>query len=193
LEEADTHFISSVLPDCSRVIVTAGALTREKDMGTAIKAYSLAAKKIGDPGMLIMGEGPERRRLERLGNTLKAGRLVFAGYREPTAPIYKASHLFLLTSTSEGLNTSAIEAAACGLPLVVSDVGGLREIAEHGYNGLLCPPGDPERFAEAIVEIYRDEAMRAFMAEQSMKRAARFDIDDTAKKTVEVYRRVLAG
>jgi len=191
--EADPDTVGLLLSGRSRVIVTAGALTGEKDMGTAIRAYALAAKKIDDLGMIIFGEGPERRRLERFRKTTGADNLVLAGHREPLAPLFKACTLFLLTSTSEGLNTSAVEAAACGLPLVVSDVGGLPEIAEDRYNGLVCPPGDAERFAEAIVEIMKDESLRALMAKRSMERAARFDIETTVKKTVAVYKRVLAG
>ena len=190
---ADTAFVSSRLPGCSFVIISAGALTEEKDMATAIRAFAIVAKESPDAGMIIFGEGPERLKLERLKENLGLDRLVLAGHREGLAPIYKACHVFLLTSTSEGLNTSAIEAAACGLPLVVSDVGGLPEIAEDQNNSLLCPPGNPERFAAAIVELSGDNSRRERMAARSVEKAAAFDIAATAEKTMEVYERVLAG
>ncbi len=191
--EADRQFVSSKLPGCSFVIVSAGALTGEKDMATAIRAFATVAAESGEAGMIILGEGPQRAKLEQLRAQLGLDRLVLAGYHEPLAPIFKACDLFLLTSASEGLNTSAIEAAACGLPLVVSDVGGLPEIAELDNNGLLCPPGRPERFAAAIVELIKDGARRQRMATRSIERAARFDIAATAEKTRELYKRVLAG
>lgn len=189
----DGVLVSSMLPGYLCIIASAGALTHEKDMTTAIQAFALASEQISDLGMVIFGDGPERSRLERLKAKLGMHQLVFAGHREPMAPLLKACRLFLLTSISEGLNTSAIEAAACGLPLVVSDVGGLPEIAEHQYNGLVCPPGKAERFAEAIVEVIRDDSLHRRLAAGSVERAARFDIEATAKKTVDVYKRVLAG
>lgn len=189
----DTEFVSSLLPGCTFIIVSAGALTEEKDMTTAVRAFGIVANEHKGAGMIILGEGRQRAPLERLKENLKLERLVLAGHREPLAPIFKACHLFLLTSTSEGLNTSAVEAAACGLPLVVSDVGGLPEIAEHENNGLLCPSGKPERFAAAIVELMRDVPRRQRMAVRSVAKAARFDIAATAEKTLDVYKRVLAG
>jgi glycosyltransferase involved in cell wall biosynthesis len=191
--EADIEFVSAILPGCSVVIVSAGALTEEKDMSTAVRAFATVAGESNEAGMIILGEGPERVQLERLKEKLGLDRLVLAGHREPLAPIFKASHIFLLTSTSEGLNTSAIEAAACGLPLVVSNVGGLPEIAEQENNGLLCPPGNPERFAAAIVELIRDGERRNRMAVRSIEKAARFDIAATTEKTMALYKRVLAG
>lgn len=189
----NAEFVSSLLPGCSLIIVSAGALTEEKDMATAIRAFAAVVGDYKDVGMIILGEGRQRTQLEKLKEDLKLQRLVLAGYREPLASIFKACHVFLLTSTSEGLNTSAVEAAACGLPLVVSDVGGLPEIAEHENNGLLCPPGRPERFAAAIVELIRDGSRRERMAARSVEKAAQFDIAATVEKTMDVYKRVLAG
>ncbi len=189
----DTELVADNLPGCSFVIVSAGSLTEEKDMATAVRAFAIVAKEDHRAGMIILGEGPQRARLEEMKEKLGLDRLVLAGHREPAAPIFKACHVFLLTSRSEGLNTAAIEAAACGLPLVVSNVGGLPEIAEQDNNGVLCPPGAPERFAAAIVEFIKDNARRERMAAGSIAKAAQFDIDTTAEKTMNVYKRVLAG
>lgn len=191
--KTDKAFVESRLPGIQSVVVTAGALTEEKDMVTALRAFALVAAEMSSAGMIVLGDGPQMARLNRLKSELRLDRLVLAGHREPLAPIFKACQVFLVTSVSEGMNNAAIEAAACGLPLVVSNVGGLPEIAEQENNGFLCPPGDPERFAAAVVEFIRDGALRERMAAGSIQKAAQFDISVTAEKTMEVYKRVLAG
>jgi glycosyltransferase involved in cell wall biosynthesis len=174
------------------VIVTAGALTAEKDFATAIRAVSEASRKMDGIQLVILGEGPEREKLKRIISADGLDYIRLMGHCEPMAPIFKACHLFLLTSTSEGLNSSAIEAAACGLPLVVSDVGGLPEIAEHEYNGVLCRPGQPEQFADAIADLLKNEGKRNLMAENSVRKSEQFDIEQAAAKTVGLYHRKLA-
>jgi glycosyltransferase involved in cell wall biosynthesis len=149
-------------------------------------------EKAGGVGLIILGEGPERRRLEKIIGGSAPGRVQLPGYREPMAPIFKACDLFLLTSTSEGLNSSAIEAAACGLPLVVSNVGGLPEIAEQEYNGILCPPGRPEIFAEAILNLVQDDEKRRRMAENSARKSEKFDIASATSQIVDFYKSLLA-
>jgi len=191
--EADPGFIARMFPGCAKVIVSIGSLTPEKNMATAVRAYSLVVKRLPDVGMIVLGEGPQRGALEDVKLRLHLDNLVLAGHREPVAPILKACDLFLLCSTSEGLNTSAIEAAACGLPLVVSNVGGLPEIAEEGYNGILCPPGRAERFAGAVVELLTDDARRREMSARGVKKAETFDIHAAAEKTLAVYNSLLAG
>jgi glycosyltransferase involved in cell wall biosynthesis len=173
------------------IIVTAGALTREKDFPTAIAAVRKIADHNPNVSLLILGDGPERESLEKLAGEILNAKIIFAGFREPLAPIFKACDLFLMTSTSEGLNTSAIEAAACGLPLVVSDVGGLPEIAENKINGILCRPGDSDTFARAVIDLMSDDDLRQSMARRSVEKSAAFDIDETAKKTMEVYNQLL--
>jgi glycosyltransferase involved in cell wall biosynthesis len=175
-----------------RLIVTAGALTAEKDFETAVRAMRLVTEKVPGVGLIILGEGPERARLERIITDLQLNNIFLAGHREPMAPIFKACDLFLVTSTSEGLNTSAIEAAACGLPLVASGVGGLPEIAEENNNGVLCRPRQPEEFAGAILSLLENEQRRRQMGENSVQKAKQFDIALTALKTLELYNRLLA-
>jgi glycosyltransferase involved in cell wall biosynthesis len=174
-----------------RMIITAGAMTREKDFVTAFRAVSILSEKYPDVVLIVLGDGPERPGLERLIGDLKLDNIRLMGYHEPMAPIFKACDLFLLTSLSEGLNTSAIEAAACGLPLVVSDVGGLPEIAEQDYNGILCQPGDPKAFALAMEDLLNDESKRNRLSGNSIDKSRRFDIRETSQKIENIYKRLI--
>jgi len=176
--------------DIRFLIASAGALTSEKDFETALKTVEIVLQEVKGVGMVILGEGPERPKLERLIKDRGLDCVRLLGFREPMAPVFKASDIFLLTSSSEGLNSSAIEAAACGLPLVVSDVGGLPEIAENGNNGIVCPTGKPEAFAAAIVDLFRDDAKRGRLAANSLAVAERFDAGHTARETAALYERV---
>lgn len=188
----DTRILNEFQGNVEHVVVTAGALTEEKDFETAVQAVRMVTERIPDVGLIILGEGPQRRRLERIIDDSRLNNVILAGHREPLAPIFKACDLFLMTSTSEGLNSSAIEAAACGLPLVVSRVGGLPEIAEDDYNGVLCQPRHPEDFAGAIVSLLENEQKRKQMGENSARKAKPFDIRLTATKTLELYNSLLA-
>jgi glycosyltransferase involved in cell wall biosynthesis len=185
----------SVLPEaarrCNWLIAAAGALTREKDFVTAVETAARLSGETENVGLVILGEGPERRRLQSLIAERGLDNVWLIGHYEPLAAVLKACHLFLVTSTSEGLNTSAIEAAACGLPLVTTNVGGLPEVCENGYNGILCRPGDASDFGRAIASIVNDDALRRQMAANSPAKAKRFDYMMAVGKTADLYNRLL--
>jgi len=175
------------------VIVTAGALTIEKDFETALSAFSRVSKKISGVAWLIFGDGPMRSRLAKSISNLKLADAFLMGYQEPLAPVFKMADLFLLTSRSEGLNSAAIEAAACGLPLVVSNIGGLPEVVENEYNGILCHPGDADEFADNIIRLLSNDELRRQMSENSKLKARQFDISRSAARIVDVYNKLLVS
>jgi glycosyltransferase involved in cell wall biosynthesis len=188
----DFTFRRKISPHCNFIVISAGALTSEKDFDTAVRTAKIVSNQVSDIGLVILGDGPKKSHLKAMMTRENISNVWLLGHREPIAPIFKAAHLFLLTSASEGLNSSAIEAAACGLPLVVSDVGGLPEIAEEGYNGFLCEPGKPESFAAAILKLYKNSKLREMMVKNSVSKAKQFDIGPAAKKTADLYNRLLA-
>jgi len=173
------------------LLASAGSLTAEKDFATALAAMKAVSKQSGEIALLILGEGPLRGELESIMAKEKIDNVFLPGHVEPLAPIFTRCEAFVLTSRSEGLNTSAIEAAACGLPLIVSNTGGLPEIVEDGRNGILCEPGDPEGFAAAILGLHEDEKLRDTMSLHAREKAKAFDITDTARRTAELYNRIL--
>ncbi len=189
-EKNDTD-LQIILSQYPRLIASAGALTEEKDFAVAIQAVHSLKDAFPDVGLVILGEGPERKRLEHLIESQGITNVFLPGHQEPMAPILKCCHAFLLTSTSEGLNNSVIEATACGLPAVVSKVGGLPEIISHGENGFLCQPGRPDSFAGALTTLLGDDSQYERLADNARKISLKFDAAELCKKTVEVYNRVL--
>lgn len=183
--------IEAIQSQYDYLIASVGALTEEKDFKTAIAAFKKAA--LSRTALLIYGDGPLRGELENQIASGKIENVFLLGHRESLATDLKNCHIFFLTSRSEGLNSAAIEAAACGLPLVVSDVGGLPEIAEDNYNGLLCSAGDIDGFASALTKLLADDLLRMRMSENSKAKSGQFDMARSGKKILALYNRLLEG
>jgi glycosyltransferase involved in cell wall biosynthesis len=125
----------------------------------------------------IVGEGSLRASLEELARELGLeGNVAFVGYRGDVEAWLKRARVFVLTSESEGLPLSAVEAMLCGLPAVVADVGDLRDLVEDGVNGYLVTDGTPEAFAGPLLELLTDEPRRARMAAGARHAAERYEV-----------------
>ncbi|MBP7618612.1 MAG: glycosyltransferase, partial [Geothrix sp.] len=113
----------------------------------------------------------------------------FLGQREDMAELFRGAALAVLPAQArEGLPRSLIEACASGLPLVASDVEGIREVLLHGQNGLLVPPGDVQALASAWIEILQDPLRRSAMGRASRALALeRFDQEKVLEATLAVY------
>jgi colanic acid/amylovoran biosynthesis glycosyltransferase len=112
--------------------------------------------------------------------------------RHEVVEALQAADVFLLASLSEGLSTAALEAMAVGLPVVVTDVGGMREAVTDGVEGRVVPPRDPAALAAALLELAADERLRAAMGERGRRRASKdFDSGLGAAAMVEQYRRLV--
>ena len=119
--------------------------------------------------------------------------VIFAGWREDVRDLLGAFDIFVLPSWREGLPRSAIEAAAMGTPLVLTDIRGCREVVTDGLEGVLVPVRDPRRLAEAILELARDPERRARMGAAARVRATqRFDERRVADLVLSQYRRLLS-
>ena len=143
---------------------------------------------------MIVGDGPERARLEaeirRLG---LEGAVVLAGDRDDVAAMLARADVFVLSSTSEGLPLSILEAMAAGLPVVASSVGGVPEAVEDGETGLLVPPRDPVRLAAALERLLVDPALRRRLGSNGRERVRQhFGLEAFQQAHVAVYRRELA-
>jgi glycosyltransferase involved in cell wall biosynthesis len=129
---------------------------------------------------------------DELARARRRGRIVFAGSRDDMELVYPGFDLFVLPSYREGFPRSAMEAAACGLPVIATDIRGCREVVSHGQSGLLVPPRDPLGLARAIEELVADPALRRRMGSAGRRKAeAEFDDRAVVSKTLEAYERVL--
>jgi glycosyltransferase involved in cell wall biosynthesis len=138
-------------------IVAVARLSPEKDIANLIHATAIAAKRVDGIRVEVAGDGPCRGDLQRLAVELGIeDRVVFLGEIYDVASLLGRARLFVLPSRSEGIPLTALEAMACGLPVVATRVGGVPEVVEDGLTGLLVPPANPAALAAAIVQICND-------------------------------------
>lgn len=147
------------------------------------------------PAVLVLfGDGPERARVEALARELGLGGLVASlGEQLSVAGLLRCCDLFLLPSETEAFGLSALEALACGVPVVGSRAGGLIEVVRDGEDGFLCPVGDVEAMAAAVVRLAAPSLRERFAASAREDVLARFRRDPIVDEWERFYERVLRG
>ena len=171
--------------------------SEQKDQTTLLHAVSLLERE-GDPhdyGVDLVGTGPWFERLQELARDLDVlSRVCFLGDRHDVPELLAASQAFVLASHYEGLPISIMEAMRAGLPVIASDVSGVKEEVAHGQTGLLVPPRDAPALAGAMKAFIEDPARRQAMGLAGRQKFEReFTRDRMLSRIEELYREVLNG
>ncbi len=156
----------------------------------------LAALNAKIPAELqLVGDGPERPRAQALVHELGLqDRVRFRGEIDDLLGIYQMSDVFLLPSATESFGLAALEAMACGVPVVASDVGGLPEVVADGETGFLTAAGDVAAMAEAVLRLASDGALHRRMSRLARERVeAGFRLAPAIDRYEALYRRVLGS
>jgi glycosyltransferase involved in cell wall biosynthesis len=180
------------LPHQAPIVGNVAALVPHKGQRHLIEAAALVVRQVPDARFIIAGEGELRPALER---QIKDHRLekhvLLLGFRPDVLSLHKAFNLFVMSSVTEGLGTSLLDAMACGKPVVATRTGGIPEVVVDEQSGLLVPPRDHQAMALAIVSLLNDEALRQRMGAAGLARARkRFSAERMVQETVRVYQRV---
>jgi sugar transferase (PEP-CTERM/EpsH1 system associated) len=175
--------------------ISVARLNVVKDQRTLVRAIRLVVDRRPSFRLDLVGDGPERGALEDLRRELGLEAHVrLVGYREDVQALLQEADVFVLTSRTEGLALTLLEAMAAGLPIVATDVGGNREVVAPGETGLVVPPGSPTAVAEALLSLIDDPPRAAAMGRAGRQRVERlFDIRTMVTRYQTLYDALLCG
>ncbi len=177
-ENAKTYRKDALLPQLTEtdtLLCVVGSFTSHKNQKTMLETMAQLPDKYK---LILIGEGPLRSELERMSKNMNLQqRVFFLGFRRDVAEIMKTSDVIVIPSRYEGFGLVAAEAMACGKPVIVSDVPGLREVA--GEAGIKCDPNDYHSFADAVTRLEAQEVYDEY-CRKSKSIAHKFDIKNTA-------------
>ncbi len=154
------------------VIMQVARLNALKDHATALRTIERVAKEVPNARLVLVGEGEEREAIEAVVRERGLAHLVrFLGVRRDIPELLSAADCFLLTSISEGIPLTIIEAMASGLPVVCTSVGGIAEMIEDGRTGFLAPAGNDDELAKHLVRLARAPNLRTMLGTLGRQRA----------------------
>jgi glycosyltransferase involved in cell wall biosynthesis len=180
------------LPHQAPVVGNVAALVPHKGQRHLVDAAHLVVREMPDARFVILGEGELREHLERqIRDHHLEKHVLLPGFRTDVLGCIKDFDLFAMSSVTEGLGTSLLDAMACSRAIVATRAGGIPEIVEDGATGCLVPPRDPAAMAREIVRLLKDKALRRRMGEAGYARvSARFTVERMVEETAAVYARV---
>jgi glycosyltransferase involved in cell wall biosynthesis len=184
------------LPADALVVGMVGRLVAEKGYRELFAAARQVRRR--DPRVRFLAVGaPDLAKADAITEAeleRAAADVLVTGWRDDVHELLAVMDVFVLASWREGMPRSAIEAAAMGKPLVLTDIRGCREVARHEQEALLVPPRDPQALAAAILRLAGDQALRQRLASSARRRAMeRYDEAAVAGRVAGEYHRLLAG
>jgi N-acetyl-alpha-D-glucosaminyl L-malate synthase BshA len=182
---------NTIAPNGEKILVHISNFRKVKRTEDVVRVFDIIRKKI--PAKLLMvGDGPERHRLEELCRELETCHLVkFLGKVKDTERVLAASDLFLLPSESESFGLAALEAMAAKTPVISTNTGGIPEVNKQGVSGYLSNVGDVEQMAENTMKILSDEDVLSTFKDNAFTEAKRFDIHAILPLYEKLYQRVI--
>ena len=195
---------------CERLILFVGRIEQIKGIDVLLRALALMFRRLpelqSDVCLLVVGgaldpgdDAPETEKILELRRLVHEHRMeanvAFVGSRgqEELALYYAAADLCAVPSLTESFGLVALEAMACGTPVVGTRVGGLQTVIEHGESGLLVPAGDYQALADAMAQVLTDARLRMHLAHGARDRAEHFTWRQVGDRMVDLYDRVLEG
>lgn len=185
------HFKKAIAPNGERILVHISNFRKVKRVDDVLKVFQRVYQEMPCKLMLI-GDGPERHNLEALCREMRlCHETRFLGKQDAVEELLSIADVFIMPSASESFGLAALEAMACEVPVISSNVGGLPEVNLHGKTGYLSEVGDVEDMAANTLSILRDDEKLRQFRENALAQARRFDIDTILPEYEAYYEEVL--
>ena len=174
-----------------KVITHISNFRKVKRIQDVLKAFKIISDSIPSK-LVLVGDGPERAKMERLSRELNISNDVnFLGNLKSTKEVLNISDLFMLPSSSESFGLAALEALACGVPVIATNKGGIPEVVEHGKSGYLSKVGDFNEMSKNAISILNDENNHHEFKNSAIDSAKKFDIHKILPLYEGVYKKSL--
>lgn len=197
-DSAQVTLASLGLLGASHVITTVANIKRVKGLDILVQVAARVRRQFPKAVFLVVGDFHEKLYMAELMQSIREldcyDNVRFVGGRNEIFPILRASDVFFLPSRSEGFSNALLEAMACGLPSVATDVGGNGEALEDGRSGFLIPADDPDTAADRILLLLRDAQRASVMGAEARRTVeSRFSSDIMGQKLAEFYDLLLSS
>lgn len=189
-----SRFRKDVAPYGEPVFIHISNFRKVKRVCDVVRIFHKITQRV-DAKLLMVGEGPELPVVRELANQLGVSdNITYLGQQEDVACVLSMADVLLLPSEKESFGLAALEAMACGKPVISSNAGGLPEVIQDGVTGFILPIGDNQGMAEKGILLATNKDLYKSFSEQSIKRAHEvFSHDKIAEQYEEIYERVVAG
>ncbi len=193
-----SRFLPRPEPNGAPIVMLASRMLWDKGVREFVGAAPIVRRQEPRVRFVLVGDtdegNPTAVPVSRLERWNESGEVEWWGHRADMPDVMAMAAIIVLPSFHEGLPKVLLEAAACGRPIVASDVAGCREIVSHGENGLLVPAGDSDSLAEAILDLVRSPDRRAQFGRAGRARAvSEFAVENVVERTLAVYRDLLGS
>ena len=185
------HFKKAIAPNGEKILTHVSNFRKVKRVDDVIRIFQKVRAKL-PAKLLLIGDGPDRPRLEEQCRQLGLCEDTrFLGNQDAVEELLAISDLFLIPSGKESFGLAALEAMACKVPVISSDIGGLPEVNLHGITGYLAPLGSIDKMAEFAIELLSDEEKLQQFRENAYQHAQQFDIENILPQYEKVYEKAM--
>ncbi len=185
------HFKKAIAPQGERILIHVSNFRKVKRVEDVLHMFQIIHQQI-PAKLLLVGDGPERRKLEDLCRRLKlCDDIRFLGKQDAIEEILAVADLFVMPSENESFGLAALEAMACQVPVISTNTGGLPEINIHGKTGFLSPIGDVQDMAHNALKLLANETLLDQFRKNALEQARKFDINRIVPQYEAYYQHIL--
>ena len=185
------HFKKAIAPDGERILVHTSNFRKVKRVEDVVKIFEKVFKEVPSK-LLLIGDGPERQHVEELCRQIGlCDEIRFLGKQDAVEELLAVSDLFIMPSESESFGLAALEAMACEVPVISSNIGGLPEVNIQGKTGYLSEVGNIDEMAKNAIHLLKNEKLLGEFRKNALEQARKFDIENILPHYEKYYEHIL--